>query len=165
MMRYQLLRRGVYDRDNDRRVRPDMPEWADYEAWLALGNTPDPIRYHLLPVGVFNRDTGRPVLPGTPEWDTEWLPWFGDGEYADPEPVRVPTADELAEAVDLAARKAMREELRADNTLQFLRTHTPAEAEAWVNSNVTDLASAKSVLSKLAMIVAYLARERLSDVE
>ena len=101
--------------------RIDHALWATYQAWLALGNTPDP-------------------LP--------------------PEPALPPA--EAAARAELAARATMRDALKADSTIQFLRTHTPAECEAWVAANVTDLATAKNVLGKLAMVVAYLARERLA---
>ena len=69
----------------------------------------------------------------------------------------------IAALAELEARHAARVAMRADVTVHYLRTHTPAECAAWVNANVTDLASAKNVLSKLAMICAYLARERLAS--
>lgn len=89
--------------------------------------------------------------------------WLAGGGVPDPLPPEPPLPPaEIAARAELAARDAMRDSLRADSTIQFLRTHTPAECEAWVAANVTDLASAKLVLGKLAMVVAYLARERLA---
>lgn len=41
---------------------------------------------------------------------------------------------------------------------QYLVSHTPQECAAWVNTNVTDLASAKDLLSKYAMILCILAK-------
>lgn len=49
-----------------------------------------------------------------------------------------------------------------DTVLQFLRTHTPAEVEAYVEANVNNLAQAKAVLKVLAKVVAYLARREFA---
>lgn len=94
---------------------------------------------------------------------SEYQAWLAGGGIPDPLPPdpALPPAEAAARA-ELAARATMRAALKADNTIDFLRTHTPAECEAWVAANVTDLASAKNVLGKLSIIVAYLARERLA---
>lgn len=107
--------------------------------------------------GVTNLATGEIVLPGMPAW-RDYEAWLVAGGV--PEPRIVPPADLEAQA-EIAARVAMRATLRADTVVQYLRTHTPAEVAAYVAANVADLASARSVLSKMAMVVAYLARERL----
>jgi hypothetical protein len=78
-----------------------------------------------------------------------------------PEPRIVPQ-EELDAAAEVTARAAIRDALRADNVVAYLRTHTPAEVAAYASTNISDLASAKTVIGKLAMICAYLARERLS---
>lgn len=94
----------------------------------------------------------------------EYQAWISGGGVPDPLPPEpaLPPAEAAARA-EIAARRTMRTDLKADNVIDYLRTHTPAEAAAWVQANVTDLATARNVLSKLAMIVAYLARERLSN--
>jgi len=51
--------------------------------------------------------------------------------------------------------------LKADAAVQALRTRTPAQCDAWLDQNVTDLASARAVLKILARILALLARERI----
>jgi hypothetical protein len=122
-------------------------------------------RYETREKGVYDRDTDRIVLRRDSAW-SEYLDWMRAGNTPDPMPtVILPPLppEEVAARAELAARAVMRNDLRVDATIQFLRTHTPAEAEAWVQANVTDLATAKTVLSKLAMIVAYLARERLAQ--
>lgn len=123
-------------------------------------------RYELRPVGVWDNVLGRRITRSDGvEW-AAYRAWMLDGNFPDPQPappVIPPTQAELDAQADLAARETMRNALRADSVVQYLRTHTPAECAAYVNSNVTDLASAKNVLAKLAMICAYLARERLAE--
>jgi len=51
----------------------------------------------------------------------------------------------------------------ADNVLRYLMTHSPAEIEDYVQANVTDLASARAVLKKLAVAVSVLGRNILRD--
>jgi hypothetical protein len=124
-------------------------------------------RYHLLPAGrVFDENTGRSFEPFDQAAWAEYQAWLAGGGVPDPLPPvpPLPPAEQAARD-ELAARQAMRTALRNDGTIQFLRTHTPAECEAWVQANVTDLATAKNVLGKLAMVVAYLARERLANRE
>lgn len=125
MARYAIRPVGVWDSQAGALVTRETDiAWAEYEAWIAAGNVPDP--------------------------------------YV-PDPPPPPTQAELDALAELAARGQMRTALRVDSTIDYLRTHTPAEVAAWVNANVTDLASARTVLSKMAMIVAYLARERLAN--
>lgn len=45
-------------------------------------------------------------------------------------------------------------------TLNALETMTPQEAAAWVNDNVTDLASAKDLLRRMAAVLVFLWQER-----
>jgi len=52
-----------------------------------------------------------------------------------------------------------REETKRDSVLSALRTKTPQQIDAYINSNVTNLASAKVVLKTLAKAVAYLSRK------
>jgi len=42
-MSYQLLKIGVLRLADSLRITRDMREWADYRAWLAEGNTPEPM--------------------------------------------------------------------------------------------------------------------------
>jgi hypothetical protein len=122
-------------------------------------------RYELRAVGVWDNVLGQRIARSDPEWGA-YREWVRAGNSPDqmPAPVSVPpTQAELDARAELTARDAMRATLKADATVTYLRTHTPAECAAYVNSNVTDLTSAKNVLSKLAMICAYLARERLGQ--
>lgn len=50
------------------------------------------------------------------------------------------------------------ESAKADILLSALAAKSPAEVAAWIDANVTDLASAKQVLRALAKVVALLAR-------
>ena len=122
-------------------------------------------RYELRPVGVWDNVLGRRITRSDGvEW-AAYRAWMLDGNFPDPQPappVIPPTQAELDAQAELAARETMRNALRADSVVQYLRTHTPAEAATYASNAITDLASAKVVIGKLTMVVAYLARERLA---
>jgi len=65
-----------------------------------------------------------------------------------------PTAEQVADATAKA-------EAKADNVVQYLRDHTPAECEAYVQANVTDLASARALMKKFAVVLCVLAKQTL----
>ena len=118
--------------------------------------------YRIAERGVIDMADGALIQPHMQRW-RDYEQWLAAGN-SPLGPLVVPTEPTQAELdarVEQAARKAMRDALNADNVVQYLRTHTPAEVAAYVAANVTDLASARSVISKMAMVVAYLARERL----
>lgn len=52
-------------------------------------------------------------------------------------------------------------EAKADAIVQYLRDHTPAECANYVQDNVTDLASAKAFLKKVAIVLCALSKESL----
>jgi hypothetical protein len=52
-----------------------------------------------------------------------------------------------------------REAVEAYPKLTTLKTSTPAQVQAWVDANVTDLASAKDAIKTLAVAVGFLARK------
>jgi hypothetical protein len=54
-----------------------------------------------------------------------------------------------------------KEEAKADNVVQFLREHTPAECVDYVQTNVTDLASAKALMKKFAIVLCVLSKQSL----
>jgi len=120
-------------------------------------------RYRLLERGVLDTQDGT-VIPDLshPKW-RDYIQWVTAGNIADPliVPVHVPSAAEIAALAELAAQAAIRAELKADAAVQALRNRTPAECAAWIDANVTDLASARAVLKILARILALLARERI----
>lgn len=66
-----------------------------------------------------------------------------------------------ARAAQAAADTAARDEARADTVVQYLRDHTPAECAAYVQTNVTDLASARQMLKKFAIVLCVLAKQTL----
>jgi hypothetical protein len=65
-----------------------------------------------------------------------------------------PTAQQIADASAITTAKA-------DAVITYLVTHTPAEIENYVSTNVADLTTAKGVLGKLAVAVSVLAKDRL----
>lgn len=73
-------------------------------------------------------------------------------------------AEELVEAprrAILAADNSAKEYAKTDAVIQYLVNHTPAECADYVQANVTDLASAKQFLKKVAMALSVLARREL----
>lgn len=98
---------------------------------------------------VFDLKTGQQVVvPLTPE------------EEADA--VARTAAEQAEQAPIIAARSALiaaKAEAQADNIVQYLRDHTPAECAQYVQDNVTDLASAKAFLKKVAIVLCVLSKE------
>lgn len=57
-----------------------------------------------------------------------------------------------------AAKAAATGDVEADIVCRYLREHTPLETYQYVQANVTDLASAKAIIGKLAAAVGVLLR-------
>jgi hypothetical protein len=53
--------------------------------------------------------------------------------------------------------------LKADNAMRNLMKATPAQIDAWVAANVTDLASARNAIRLLARAVSVIARAQLEN--
>ncbi len=70
------------------------------------------------------------------------------------------TAQAAAQAQQ-AADDADRGIVRADAQVRALVAMTPAQIDAWMTTNVTNLAQARTVLTRLAQIVAVLLRREL----
>lgn len=68
------------------------------------------------------------------------------------------TPDEIAKEALSAEDAQAKAYAKAAPVIQYLATHTPAECEAYVAANVTDLASAKNLLGKFAIALCVLAR-------
>ena len=80
---------------------------------------------------------------------------------AEADVLRAPTPEEIAAAAAAADALANRQAAKADAFVAFLATKSPAEVAARVQADVTDLVSAKVVLTKLAIAVSVLARNAL----
>ena len=76
-------------------------------------------------------------------------------------PIPPKTPEELAAEAQQLADAEARAEAKADATVQYLRDHTPAECADYVHTNVTDLASARNMLKKFAMVLSVLAKQNL----
>lgn len=76
-----------------------------------------------------------------------------------------PTAEDvvafLAPSAQEAAEAEAHAEAKADAVVQYLRDHTPAECEDYVQANVTDLASARALMKKFAVVLCVLAKQSL----
>lgn len=68
-------------------------------------------------------------------------------------------AVDQAEANKAARSAVLRSEVLADAVIDKLRNATSAQITQYVQSNVTDIASAKTLLTKLALAIAYILRE------
>jgi hypothetical protein len=66
-----------------------------------------------------------------------------------------------AKVAQQSADSEAKMEAKADAVINYLVTHTPAEINNYIQANVTDLASAKKVLAKLAVAVSVIARNEL----
>ena len=53
--------------------------------------------------------------------------------------------------------------VKKDAAIQAIVNSTPAQIETYIENNVTDLDSAKEVLTKLAKVVAILARREFKE--
>lgn len=70
-------------------------------------------------------------------------------------------ADRAAAAAAAAETLANKQAAQADAVVQFLATKSPAEVYAKVQADITDLATAKVMVGKLAVAVSVLARSGL----
>lgn len=86
--------------------------WREYQAWLGLGNVPDPV----------------------------------NPSYA---------AEEARQRKNFADRQSA----KVDATVQLLASKTPAQIGAFIDANVTDLASAKAAIRAMAQVIGVLARD------
>lgn len=73
------------------------------------------------------------------------------------------TPEEIASRAQQAADDAARLSVKADAFVTSFIAMTPAEVTAHIEANVTNLASAKNVISKLALMVLLLARREFRD--
>jgi hypothetical protein len=77
-------------------------------------------------------------------------------------PVPILSAEELAAQAAIADALANKQAAKADAFVNFLATKSPAEVAARIQADVTDLASARVVITKLAIAVSVLARNELA---
>jgi len=74
------------------------------------------------------------------------------------EMTRVVEAIPAVEIARRAAREAMQNDPRAVDLRNRLGTATPAEIDAWVDAQVTDLASARTMFKRILVVLALLSR-------
>lgn len=93
-----------------------------------------------------------------------------DEEYFRTEPDAFPyviwtqkSPEQLAEVTARKAKQAAntgaREENKENATVKYLTTHTAAQIENYVDTNITNLATAKTVIARLAVAVGVLLRD------
>jgi hypothetical protein len=90
------------------------------------------------------------VVEDTPEWigSTLTQQWQ----------VVAASAEEIAERAAVATTLAERTEIQGDGFVGTFIAMTPAAVEAYVEANVTDMASAKALLKKMAKMILLLVR-------
>lgn len=69
-----------------------------------------------------------------------------------------PTPGQIADAAELAEQAARKAAILADGRIQAIASRTPAQAKAWVDANITNLAQAKELLGDMAAIHTYTLR-------
>ncbi|HEX6829379.1 MAG TPA: hypothetical protein VF104_10415 [Burkholderiales bacterium] len=85
----------------------------------------------------------------------------GDALTVEPELPAEVLAAQTAAATRQAADDTDRGLVRADAQVRALMAMTPAQIDAWMTANVTNLAQARAVLTRLAQIVAVQLRREL----
>lgn len=75
-----------------------------------------------------------------------------------PKPVVARTPAQIAAQDAEDAKVLARADLEKDAVLQYLKAHSAAETYAYVQTHVTDLATAKDLVGKLAVVVGVLLR-------
>jgi len=98
------------------------------------------------------------AIAGTPLTEYEALIALVESNI---QPIPPPTPEQVAAAAQAAADEEAKAEAKADNVVQYLRDHTPAECVDYVNTNVTDLASAKQLMKKFAVVLCVLSKQSL----
>lgn len=74
-----------------------------------------------------------------------------------------PSAAEQAD-IDFAASAVQAKiDAKADNVVQYLRDHTVAECVQYVETNVTNLASAKDMLKRFAAVLCVLCKQEFRE--
>ena len=100
-------------------------------------------------------DLTKNITEGTPqEYAGVWLQIWEETPAS---------AEEIASRQALEKTKAERREVKQDTFVNNFISMSPTEVNTYVNNNVTDLASAKSVINKLALMVLLLAREEFGE--
>ena len=69
----------------------------------------------------------------------------------------------LAERARVAADAESLDYAKAAPVIKYLATHTPAECEDYVQTNVTDLASAKTMMKHFAVALCVIARREFRE--
>lgn len=89
----------------------------------------------------------------------DYIAWLALGNQ--PDPIDPPTPEEIAAEAYNTALIVTKAEAKDDTIVQYLRDHSPAECAQYVQNNVTDLASAKAFLKKVAVVLCALSKESL----
>ena len=88
-----------------------------------------------------------PSFDGT-NWNQQWIE-----EDATPE--------QIAARQERAAVEDAKTDAVADTFVQQLVSNTPAQVDSWIDSNVTDINSAKALFKNMARMLRYFAKKEL----
>lgn len=102
-----------------------------------------------------------PTVDETTENVNEGTPALVNGVWTQVWSVVNAPADVIARRQEVIADNTAEVAVKADAWVKAYVAMTPAEAAAYVNANVTNLATAKDVIAKLAFMVNVLARRSL----
>lgn len=101
-------------------------------------------------------DSARiPADPGNTDYQA-YLAWVAEGNTSDP--VDPLTAEELEAEAQRVKYEQDAVASRTHVKLKALREMSPAQVQAWVTTNVTNLAQAQDAIATLAIAVSVLAR-------
>lgn len=104
-----------------------------------------------------------PEAIGKQKFEQLYMRYVQRWKAAGTPPIRTPAqiTEDNAAQLENSNDNLAREFTKIDPVIRYLVTHTPAECAAYVQLNVTNLATAKDMLAKFAMALSVLARQQL----
>jgi hypothetical protein len=103
----------------------------------------------------------RALYPETSFSVDETFASLGWSLYVRPPPTQAEIDADAARGAEMTADNAATTTAKTDPVIQYLRDHTPAEVEAYIQANVTDATSTRQMLKKFGVVLCILAKRNL----
>lgn len=103
----------------------------------------------------------RALYPDTSFSESETFASLGWVEYVPPPITQERIAEQEAYNVQNIADQEASTTAKNNTVVQYLRDHTPVEVEAYIQTSVTDLSSAKTMLKHFGVLLCVLAKRNL----
>jgi len=108
--------------------------------------------------GIFKVHPTTPPTPALTEDVVEVTPVWNGSQLEQAWALQPASAEDIADRLKEQSDEQDKLSIKADTFVQTFIAMTPAEVDSYIDVNVTNLASAKAVLNKLALMVLLLAR-------